>query len=71
MQVEKIKLKMLFVLSRVQQENNRQLHLKDVVVDISFFFLNLCNFFQMEISATQNLSNSARKRCQIRLELSM
>jgi len=45
MQVEKIKLKMLFVLSRVQQENNRQLHLKDVVVDISFFFLNLCNFF--------------------------
>jgi len=45
MQVEKIKLKMLFVLSRVQQENNKQLHLKHVVVDISFSFLNLCNFF--------------------------
>jgi hypothetical protein len=40
-------------------------------VDISFSFLISAISSLMEISASQNLSNTACKRCQIRLELSM
>jgi hypothetical protein len=45
-QVEKIKLKLPFVLSRYRiKKYKKQFHLEDIVVDISFAFLNLCNFF--------------------------